>query len=258
MSFEVNILKNTNIGFLDSGIGGVTVLRECIKLLPNFKYVYYSDSINNPYGDKSKDEIINIVNDIVVKLIDMECYVIVIACNTASCICVDYLRDKYKNISFIAIEPAIKLACDNEKNTNTLIMATKGTIDSDRFHALYDKYNNDNFYLLSCVGLANLIENGKKIELEKYLVDSLSYYKDKVSSIVLGCTHYPLIKDEIRKVLGNVSFYDGSFGVAKQLKRIIIEKEYKNLDEKKILFLDSSCDIIKEKRFFDILEDNYE
>lgn len=248
----------TNIGFLDSGIGGVTVLRECIKLLPNFKYIYYSDSINNPYGDKSKEDIINIVDDIVVKLIGMGCYVIVIACNTASCICVDYLRDKYREIKFVTVEPAIKLVHDKENGDSTLVMATKGTIDSERFHILYDKYNNDNFYLLSCVGLADLIEADNKIELQTYLFEHLSGYKDKVSSVVLGCTHYPLIKNDIKKVLGDISFYDGSIGSAIQLKKIIDKFDCLSTDDRDILFLDSSCDIIKEKRFFDILEDNYE
>lgn len=77
----------TKIGFLDSGIGGVTVLRECIKLLDDFSYIYYSDSINNPYGDKDKNELIKIIDNIVVELIDRGCYVIVIACNTASSVC---------------------------------------------------------------------------------------------------------------------------------------------------------------------------
>lgn len=249
---------DTKIGFLDSGIGGVTVLKECIKLIPNFHYIYYSDSFNNPYGDKSNENVIRIVDDVVIKLIDKGCLIIVIACNTASCICVDYLRNKYKDISFIAIEPAIKLACDNEKSNNTLIMATKGTIDSDKFHILYDKYNNDNFYLLSCSGLANLIENSDMDEIDKYLFENISCYKDKVSSVVLGCTHYPLIKDSIKKFLGDVNFYDGSIGVAKQLKRVIDSHGYKSLGDMKILFLDSSCDIINEKRFFEILEGNYE
>ena len=223
-----------------------------------FKYIYYSDSINNPYGDKSKEDIINIVDDIVVKLIGMGCYVIVIACNTASCICVDYLRDKYRKIKFVTVEPAIKLVHDKENGDSTLVMATKATIDSERFHILYDKYNNDNFYLLSCVGLADLIEADNKIELQTYLFEHLSGYKDKVSSVVLGCTHYPLIKNDIKKVLGDISFYDGSIGSAIQLKKIIDKFGCLSTDDRDILFLDSSCDIIKEKRFFDILEDNYE
>ena len=80
----------TKIGFFDSGIGGVTVLKECIKLLNDFNYVYYSDSINNPYGDKSYEELINITNNIVEYLVNSGCKIIVIACNTASAICKGY------------------------------------------------------------------------------------------------------------------------------------------------------------------------
>jgi len=95
------------IGVFDSGIGGVTVLKEILKLLPNYQYVYYSDSINNPYGDKSKDELLVITKDIVQLLIDKGCKVIVIACNTASAICKDFLRENF-DIPIIAIEPAVK------------------------------------------------------------------------------------------------------------------------------------------------------
>lgn len=247
----------TKIGFLDSGIGGVTVLRECIKKLYNFEYIYYSDSLNNPYGEKDRDKLISIVDEIVIKLIEKGCYVIVVACNTASCICVDYLRDKYKDIKFVAIEPAIKLAYDSLED-NTLIMATKGTMDSEKFHNLFDKYNKDNFYLKSCNGLANLIENGNNSEIINYLDSNIGEYKNKVSSVVLGCTHYPLIKKEISNLLGDVNFYDGSIGVARQLKRVIDDNKFSGSGNLNILFLDSSCDIIKEQRFSDLLEDSYE
>ena len=248
----------TKIGFFDSGIGGVTVLKECIRLNPNFEFVYYSDSINNPYGDKSYDELILIVDKIVNFLIGKGCLVIVIACNTASCICASYLRNKYKEINFIAIEPAIKLVYDKENGDNTLIMATKGTMDSEKFHELYEKYRGNNCHLLSCVGLANLIEEGKKEELNKYLICNLSSYKDKVSSVVLGCTHYPLIKKEIREVLGDVHFYDGANGVANQLIRIINNNGFVGIGKFDIEFIDSSNNEEKRIRFFEILEADYE
>ena len=244
----------TKIGFFDSGIGGVTVLKECIKLNSNFEYIYYSDSANNPYGDKSYDELISIVDKIVVKLINMGCLVIVIACNTASGICVKYLRDKYKDIKFVAIEPAIKLVYDKGNGEGTLIMATRGTIDSDKFHELYDKYGTNNCYLLSCVGLANLIENDNTLKLKDYLTSNLGQYNGKVSSVVLGCTHYPLIKREISDVLGNVTFYDGSVGVAKQLDRIIKDNGFTSNSKFAVCFIDSSNDVNKRSRFFDILE----
>ena len=251
-------MKKTKIGFLDSGIGGVTVLKECIKLVRDYEYVYYSDSFNNPYGDKSSEELIKIVEKVVLTLVVKGCNVIVMACNTACCMCANVLREKYPDIKIIAIEPAIKLVHDKENADNTLIMATKGTMDSEKFHELYDKYSGNNCYLLSCVGLANLIEEGKKEEISKYLEESLSFYKGKVTSIVLGCTHYPLIKDEIREVLGNVNFYDGANGVARQLMRILTDNNYESCGEFGIEFIDSSRDEWKRVRFFEILEGDYE
>lgn len=248
---------NTKIGVLDSGIGGVTVLKECMKIVPQFEYLYYSDSIHNPYGDQSQEVVIGYCDKIVRQLIDRGCYIIIIACNTASAMAVDYLRKYYQNIYFIAIEPAIKLAYDMSCD-GTLIMATKGTMDSERFHLLYDKYHHDNFYLLSCVGLANLIESGNKDSIINYLESHLSQYKGKVSNVVLGCTHYPLIKREISKVLGDVTFYDGAVGVSKQLKRIVDENHFVSRGIGKVIFEDSTGSVEKKERFWKFLEEDYE
>lgn len=239
------------IGIFDSGIGGVTVLKKIIEKIPNGHFIYYSDSINNPYGDKSRDELINIVDNIVNKLINFGVKVIVIACNTASYVCKDYLRNKYKNIIFIAIEPAYKMVYDNNFNGKTLVMATKGTIENEKFLSLYHKYDNHNTILLSCVGLADLIEQGK--DVRNYLKKLFSNIKD-IKNVVLGCTHYPLIKNEISKVLGNVEFYDGSDGVSRELVKQLNANNIKyNYDKLEISFIDSSNNLDKEKRFYEIL-----
>lgn len=243
----------TKIGIFDSGIGGVTVLGECMRLVPNFQYLYYSDSIHNPYGDKNEEDVIGYCNDIVKFFIQNGCKIIVIACNTASAIAVRYLRERYTDIYFIAIEPAVKLAYDMS-NDGTLIMATKGTMDSEKFRELYSHYHHDNFYLCSCVGLANLIETGDKDAIAEYLNIQLSRYKGKVLNVVLGCTHYPLIKKEICKILGNVTFYDGAVGVSKQLKRIVDEYNFMPDGDSGVLFKDSSFSFEKEERFKMILE----
>ena len=160
---------NNSIGVFDSGIGGVTVLKEIVKILPNENYIYYSDSINNPYGDKCDKEILEICDKIVQKLINNKCKVIVIACNTASAKAAKFLRAKYLEIPIIAIEPAYKMVYDYEYDKPTLVMATKGTIESEKFNLLYEKYNNHKTYLYPCVGLADIIEEGNTEKLEKYL-----------------------------------------------------------------------------------------
>lgn len=237
------------IGIFDSGIGGVTVLKEILKLLPNFNYIYYSDSINNPYGDKSKDELCKFSKNIVQLLIDKGCKIIVIACNTASAICKDYLRNSF-NVPIIAIEPALKQAIDNNPKGNTLVMATKGTIESEKFLELYKKFDNKKVIIKSFPGLADLIEKNDVNGIKKYLEDNLQY--KNIDNVILGCTHYPLIKREIIDVLGNVNFYDGSVGVSKKLKQIVQDINLKET-KFKLEFIDSSEDTSKEKRFYDIL-----
>lgn len=240
------------IGIIDSGIGGVTIFREILKSIPKGHFIYYSDSINNPYGDKSKKEILDILDNVVTKLIDMGCTIIVIACNTASSIGVSYLREKYRKILFIATEPAYKMVHDYNPQGKTLVMATRGTIESEKFLELYHKYDNHNTILLSCIGLAELIENNQ--DVRKYLNELLGKYKD-IDNVVLGCTHYPLIKSEIKKILGDVTFYDGSKGVTKELLRVLKMYNIKyESDELKIKFIDSSQNEFKEKRFWELLK----
>lgn len=238
------------IGIFDSGVGGVTVLKEILKLLPNFNYIYYSDSINNPYGDKNKQELEIITKNIVEFLINKGCKIIVIACNTASAICKDFLRN-YFDVPIIAIEPSLKQVINNNLKGNTLVMATKGTIESENFLELYHKYDNKKMIIKSFPGLADLIEQNKIDDIKVYLKESIQY--KNVDNVVLGCTHYPLIKKEITDVLGNVNFYDGSVGVAKRLKQVVQDI---NLKESgfKIEFIDSLNNINKEKRFYEILK----
>jgi len=245
--------NNQKIGVFDSGIGGVTVLKEIIKVLPKENYIYYSDSINNPYGDKTDQEIIKCCEYITQYFIDNQCKAIVIACNTASAKAVKYLRNKYSNIPFIAIEPAYKMVYDNAYNKKTLVMATKATIESEKFNLLYSKYDNHQTILLPCIGLADIIENGDTHMIKEYLNDNLYKYYKKVENVVLGCTHYPLIKKEIREVLGDIQFFDGAPRVAVHLKKVLEEKNLLAENQGTIEFIDSQSSKEKEKRFFEIL-----
>ena len=245
-----------SIGIFDSGIGGVTVLKEILKLLPNENYLYYSDSANNPYGDKSKEEINGLCRKIVDFFITKHCKAIVIACNTASAISAQYLRDTYPHLPIFAIEPAYKMVYDYSYNNPTLIMATKGTIESEKFNLLYHKYDNHKTILLPCIGLANLIEEGSKEKVDQYLLEHLEPYKGKIKNIVLGCTHYPLIQDSIEKILGNVEFYNGAPYLAKHLRDVLAESNLLNPSTLpgNVEFIDSSYSSSKRERFFKFLE----
>ena len=251
---------NSCIGIFDSGIGGVTVLKEIIKILPDENYIYISDSKNNPYGDMKKEKIIKRCEEITKYLIENKSKVIVIACNTASAIASEFLRKKYKNIPIIAIEPAYKMVYDHNYDKETLVMATKGTIESEKFNLLYKKYNNHKTQLLECVGLAEIIEEGNKEKIVKYLDENIGKYKGKIENVVLGCTHYPLIEKEIKNILGkNVRIFNGAKNVAIHLKDVLEKDGLINNREKKgkVEFLDTSLEIEKrknkKKRFFELI-----
>lgn len=250
-------MNDMPIGFLD---GGSTVLSRALKLMKNEDYFFFSDSKNCPYGDKSDEEIIKRCDEIVAYMTEKKhCKAVVLACNTASAKAVDFLRNKYNTLPIIAIEPAYKMVHDNSPEGFTLVMATRGTIESEKFHRLYSKYDNGNTELLSCVGMADLIEQSRFDELDNYLQKLLGKYKGMAENVVLGCTHYPLAKDNIRKVLGNVKFFDGAPGVARQLYRVLEKNDLlsSKKSEGKICFFDSSDTQNereeKEKRFFEIL-----
>lgn len=238
------------IGIFDSGIGGITIFNNILKELPNYKYIYYSDSINNPYGDKSKEEIIKISKNIINLLIKKGCQIIVIACNTASTIAVNTLRKEF-DIPIIAVEPAYKMVYDNNYNDKALILATKGTLESDKFKKLYQQYNNYKTSLYECTGLADLIEKDQKEKIKEYLKKNISQFIG-INCVVLGCTHYPLIKNEIKEILGNVNFYDSAVGTTKILKDII-KKMHLLESQQEIIFIDSSNSNVKKKRFYNLL-----
>ncbi len=241
------------IGVFDSGLGGVTVLKELIKKMPNEHFVYYSDSINNPYGDKTKEEVIKLSDKVTRFLIDKGCKIIVIACNTASCSAREYLRKKYKDIKFIVTEPAVKRVYDDNKNANMLVLATERTINSENLKELIEKYHTKNTYLCSMQHLADLIEEEKDDEIDNLLDEKLSKYSDKnIDSIVLGCTHYPLVKDKIKLHFKNAKLYDGAEGVAKQAKRIFEKEKIESNYKLEIDFYDSK-DNKREKLFYKLL-----
>lgn len=209
------------IGVFDSGVGGFSVLEKLLMVLPNENYLYYSDNKNNPYGDKSDEELFSIVSEIVEYLRNEGCKLVVIACNTATTKCMKKLREKYTDMLFVGTVPAIKVACDNEFK-NTLVMATPATIESERCEELVkeNKRDDQNIYLVACDGLANAIELGKKELVDDILKNIFNNYRDKnIDSIVLGCTHYPFVKREILSEMPGVTLLDGSMGVANEVKR---------------------------------------
>ena len=224
------------IGFFDSGVGGISVLKESLKILPNEDFVYFGDSINAPYGIKSVNEVKELTFNAVDFLLSKGVKVVVIACNTATSAAIDDLREKYKDIPIIGIEPALKPAVEISRGKSIIIMATPMTLAEKKFSKLMEQYKKEvNMISLPCAGLVELIENGitEGEEIQNYLIDKLKEFIHlDVASIVLGCTHYPFIKDELIKIVGEKTvIIDGSVGTVNQLKRQLMRN--KLLNEKK-------------------------
>jgi glutamate racemase len=215
------------IGIFDSGVGGTSIWREIHNLLPNEKTIYLADSKNAPYGQKSKQEIIALSMKNTDLLLKMGCKLIVVACNTATTNAIKELRGKY-NIPFIGIEPAIKPAATNSKTQTIGILATQGTLISELFYNTTQKFKNTKIIEQVGHGLVQLIENGEinSPEMTRLLHSYLQpMIEADIDYLVLGCSHYPYLIPQIRKILPeNIQIIDSGEAVAKQTKNILQAK----------------------------------
>ncbi|MBN7774344.1 glutamate racemase [Clostridium aminobutyricum] len=219
--------KNDNpIAFLDSGVGGISVLNEALKIMPNENYIFFGDSVNAPYGTRTTEEVRALTEKNVEFLLERGSKAIVIACNTATSAAADYLRNKYKQVPIIGVEPALKPAALNNKGGKVLVMATPMTLKERKFNKLMQQYQEvAQIIPVPCGGLMEFVEQGilDGSELEEFLYSMLTEdIRTQTGAIVLGCTHYPFIKDTITKVIGYpIEIYDGGMGTAKQLQRTL-------------------------------------
>ena len=225
--------KEKSIGFFDSGVGGISVLKESLRVLPNEDFIYFGDSINAPYGTKDVNEVKKLTFSAVDFLLDKGVKVVVIACNTATSAAIDDLRRRYTDIPIIGIEPALKPAVEVSRGKSVIIMATPMTLAEKKFSNLMKLYDEEvDIIPLPCAGLVELIENGiiEGNQVEKYLKGKLEKFMQiDVASIVLGCTHYPFIKKELAKIVGEKTIIiDGSIGTVNQLKRQLIHNNILN------------------------------
>ena len=225
--------KYEAIGVLDSGLGGLSVLREAIKIMPNENFIYYGDSKNAPYGVKSSEQVKKLTFDVVEYLLCRGVKGIMVACNTATSAAVAELRIKYTDIPIVGIEPALKPAANSSKEGKILVMATPMTLKEVKFHKLLDRYRDmREIEPVPCEGLMEYVEQGilEGEELDAYLREKLEPFMDtKISSIVLGCTHYPFVRGAIAKVVGqDIDIIDGSLGTSRELMRRLKEKDLLN------------------------------
>ncbi len=235
---------NRPIGIFDSGIGGTSIWAAIHLLLPYEKTIYLADSKNAPYGQKSKAEIIALSKKNTEFLLNMDCKLIVVACNTATTNAIQELRAKY-NVPFIGIEPAIKPAATHSKTQTIGILATKGTLNSELFIKTAEKFQDIKIIEQIGHGLVQLIENGE-INSPKTTKLLHSYLNPMIEShidyLVLGCSHYPYLIPQIKKILPkNIQIIDSGEAVAKQTQNVLKEKVgFSSIEKSKPVFYTNS------------------
>ena len=231
--------NNQPIGVFDSGIGGTSIWKEIHNLLPNEKTIYLADSKNAPYGEKSKEEIIQLSMKNTDFLLNMNCKLIVVACNTATTNAIRELRAHY-GIPFIGIEPAIKPAAISSKTQIIGILATKGTLNSELFNKTSEMFQHIKIIEQIGYGLVELIENGQ-IESPEITQLLHSYLQPMIEAnidfLVLGCSHYPYLIPQIRKIIPNhIQIIDSGLAVARQTQNLLKEIGFNNDNNNKPIF----------------------
>lgn len=226
MKQHYNIL-NAPIGIFDSGLGGLSICKEIIQLLPNESIIYLADSSNAPYGQKSHNEIIELSKKNTELLLELGCKIIVVACNTATTNAIKYLRENY-SAPFIGIEPAIKPAALQSQTNKIGVLATKGTLSSELFAITSNQYRHEvEFIEVEGKGLVPLIESGEIEKTESLLREYVEKMIEKgVDKIVLGCSHYPFLIPIIQKIVSkDIQIIDSGEAVARQTKKVLEDKK---------------------------------
>lgn len=213
------------IGLFDSGIGGVSVLRELYALMPNENYICLGDSANAPYGTKTESEVLALSLRSAKHLYDSGVKALVVACNTATSASIKELRRIY-DIPVIGLEPAVKPAALSGDHPTVLVMATELSLKLPKYKNLASCFDGmADIIPLPAPGIVEFVERGitEGDELDAYLYSLFEPYRNmKIDAIVLGCTHFPLVKRSIVKCFGrDVRLYDGGKGAANETKRLL-------------------------------------
>lgn len=233
------------IGFFDSGIGGLTVLHQALRYLPNEDYLFYADTTHVPYGEKKKEEVREYIINAVDFIASHNVKALVIACNTATSIVIEELRERY-NFPILGIEPAVKPAIEQWKvrHKKVLVLATNLTLREKKYHDLVDRM--DQGEIVDSLPLPGLVQYAENFEFDKEII--VPYLKRELSSfdlsqygaVVLGCTHFPFFVDSLRSVFPeDVDFISGSIGTAKHLQRVLEAKGQINQGSGDIIFFKS-------------------
>ena len=212
------------IGVFDSGVGGISVLRELVKRMPGERFTYFGDSANAPYGTRSTEEVRALTLARVGELMAWGVKAVVVACNTATSAAIEDLRRAYPHKIIVGIEPALKLAAELRPQGRILVMATDVTLRERKFRELMARFSGEHpVEGVHCPGLVERIEEGQVQgpQMEAYLRETLGpHLTADTSVIVLGCTHYPFVRKTVERIAGpGIAVIDGGDGTARECKR---------------------------------------
>ncbi|MBL8098613.1 MAG: glutamate racemase [Anaerolineales bacterium] len=226
-------LPSNPIGIFDSGVGGLSVLREIRSLMPNEHIIYFGDQGHVPYGPRSMEQIQNFSEGITNFLLQHNAKIIVVACNTASAAALKYLREKFPDVQFVGMEPAVKPAAEKTQTKKVGVLATPATFQGALYASVVERFASDvEIFQNTCSGLVNQIEAGEldSEKTKKILDDALLPMLEKnIDTVVLGCTHYPFVIPLIEKIVGEkVRVIDPAPAVAKQVERLLEARGLRN------------------------------
>ena len=237
--------KNDYIAVFDSGVGGISVLRHLVRVLPEERFLYFGDSANAPYGIRTKEEVRQLTFAAAEMLISRGIKALVVACNTATSAAITELRKAYPQLIVIGIEPALKLAADKFPGGHLAVMATPMTLREEKFSRLMNRFSQScQIYKIPAPGLVELIESGRadSPETDGLLRELFAPYP-QLDALVLGCTHYPFARQAISRVLGReVALLDGGDGTARETKRRLKEAGLLRSGEGSVTFENSKQD----------------
>ena len=238
---------NDYIAVFDSGVGGVSVLRQLRKLMPSERYLYYGDSANAPYGSRTTEEVRALTLAAARKLQnEYPVKALVVACNTATAAAIGLLRETWPDLIVIGIEPALKVAADHFPHGAIGVMATEVTLREEKFDLLMHRFDeNCTVAKIPAPGVVQLIEAGKNDseEMDALLEELLGGYRGKLDALVLGCTHYPFVTRRIRRILGeHIEIVHGGKGTARETRRRLEKCGLLRDGEGEVKFVSSSMD----------------
>ncbi len=233
--------------FFDSGLGGLSVLREALRLHPEENYIYLADNANIPYGDKDTDTLRRLTVEAIENIFKKyPVKAITVACNTATSAAISDLRKIYSGVPVIGIEPALKPAAERHPGGRIGVMATMTTLRERKFRDLLARFADDALITpIPCPGLVDFVERGilDGDELKSFLEGIFKKYDAPFDALVLGCTHYPFVKNAIKEVSGCEDIIDGAYGTVNNLFRRLDIKmnDDENKNKGELIFINTAC-----------------